>query len=252
VLREVAVGIHAVVGRDLAVAVVVAQVLAPQPILVEGVLVPVRVRDDEEPELRSLKQPPDLPVAGLPAVDEVVQEAAVHLDGDPLPRVLERRVQHRRPRAVPLAAGVIRHLQRDQLPALVRLAENFELDQAGVLPSYAVQLVPNSSRFIPRSPNVEAPDRLCGSLRAHRPASPVALQPQLDAGRSQLGALGIGENDIGSNATPRVPHAGGLEALCGAGDLARVARDRVHLELLTPLAGGRGRGRQGDHASECG
>ena len=51
VLGEVAVGIHAVADGDLPVAVVVAQILAPQPLDVEGVLVAVGVGRDDEPQL---------------------------------------------------------------------------------------------------------------------------------------------------------------------------------------------------------
>ena len=253
VLGVVAVGVHAVGGGYLAVAIVVAQVLAPQALMVVGVLVAVGVRRDDEPELRALEQPPDLPIIGAPAVDEVVQQATVHLDRDPLARVLVGRVQHRRPRPVALPAGTLRDLQRDYLATLIRPSDYVEVDYLGVFASHPVQLVSDSPRLVPGPVDVEAADRLRGGLRAHRPASPVALQPHLDAGSSQLGALGIGENDVGSNAPPRVAQAGELEALCRSSDLARVARDRVHLELLTPLAGGRRRDRQSDRRrSQCG
>ena len=88
VLVEVAVWIDAVADVDLIVVVVVAQVLAPQPLVVECVLVAVGVGDDHEPELGPLEHPPDRPVVGPPAADEVIQGAPVHLGADPLARVL--------------------------------------------------------------------------------------------------------------------------------------------------------------------
>jgi len=53
-LVEVSVRVDAVDAGDLAVAVVVAQVLPPQAFVVERVLVAVRIRDDDEPQLRVL------------------------------------------------------------------------------------------------------------------------------------------------------------------------------------------------------
>jgi hypothetical protein len=89
VLVEVAVGVDAVANGDLAVAVVVARVLAPQALVVEGVLIAVGVGDDDEPELGAPEEIPDLLVVRPPAVDEVVQRSAVDLDADPLARVLQ-------------------------------------------------------------------------------------------------------------------------------------------------------------------
>ena len=107
VLVEVAVGIDPVADRDLLVAVVVAQVLAPQPIAFERELVAVGVGDHDEPQLGLLQQLADRVVSGPVAVDEVAKRPPVDLDGDPLARVLQRRVQHRRPLAR-AAAGVER------------------------------------------------------------------------------------------------------------------------------------------------
>jgi hypothetical protein len=63
----------------LAVAVVVAQVLAPQALVVERVLVAVGVRDEHEPELGLAKELADLAVVVAPAVDVVLQQAPVDL-----------------------------------------------------------------------------------------------------------------------------------------------------------------------------
>ena len=67
VLRVVAVRIDAVGDRRLTVAVVVTQVLTPEPLDVERVLVPVRVHHRDEPQLRRLEQLLGLRVVVRPA-----------------------------------------------------------------------------------------------------------------------------------------------------------------------------------------
>ncbi len=53
---EVAVEIHPVGDGDLSVAVVVAQVLAPQPLIGEGVLIAVGVGHRYDPHLNAVEQ----------------------------------------------------------------------------------------------------------------------------------------------------------------------------------------------------
>jgi hypothetical protein len=88
VVTEVPVRVDAVADADLPVAVVVAEVLAPQSLAVERVLVAVGVRHDDEPELGGLEEAADLLVLGPPSVDDVMEQPPVDLGADPLARVL--------------------------------------------------------------------------------------------------------------------------------------------------------------------
>ena len=106
---EVAVEVDAVAERDLAVAVVVAQVLAPQPIpLGEGEVVPVDVLHREEPQLAGVDEVGDL-LVGPVAVQHVMHEPAHHLGRDPLTRVLGAHVHDRGTAPVADPVGVPRH-----------------------------------------------------------------------------------------------------------------------------------------------
>ena len=193
VLGEVAVRIDAVADGDLPVAVVVAQVLAPQPLVVERVLVAVGVRGDHEPQLGVLEQSLDLLVVRPPAVDEVVQQAAVDLEADPLARVLVRRVQDRRTRSVGYLAGALRDLQRDQLATLMRPPEHLELDELRVVARDVDRARrgcrPGSSQ---ERQTLKPPAAWRARLLGDRLALLVALQPDLDAGRGELRALARG------------------------------------------------------------
>ncbi len=157
VLVEVAVGVDAVAGRDLAVAVVVPQVLPPQPLDVERVLVAVGVGHDDEPQLGVLQEAPDLSVVGPPAVDHVVQRPSIDLDRDPLTGVLRRRVEHGGAAAVADAPGALGDLERDELAALVGLPQHLELHELGVVGGDLVQLVADAPGLVPRPPDVNPP-----------------------------------------------------------------------------------------------
>jgi hypothetical protein len=126
-LVEVSVRVDAVDAGDLAVAVVVAQVLPPQAFVVERVLVAVRIRDDDEPQLGVLEQPLDRLVVRAPSVDEVVQQPPIDLGADPLAGVLGRAVENRRAAAVGDVAGRLSDLQREQFAPTVGVA--LRLDQ---------------------------------------------------------------------------------------------------------------------------
>ena len=130
VLVEVAVRVDAVVAGDLAVAVVVAQVLPPQPLVVERVLVAVRVRDRHEPQLGALEQSLDGLVVRAPSVDEVVQQPPVDLDRDPLAGVLGGAVEDRR-RVPSGTCWPLRDLQRDDLAPLVVWPSTSSLTSSG-------------------------------------------------------------------------------------------------------------------------
>ncbi len=87
-LVEVAVGVDPVARSRLAIAVVVAEVLPPEAFVIERVLITVGVGRDDEPQLGRLEQVDDRRVLELPLVEDPAQQASVHLDRDPLPRML--------------------------------------------------------------------------------------------------------------------------------------------------------------------
>src|SRR3954468_18046383 len=234
-LGEVAVGIDAVAGGDLPVVVVVAQVLAPQALVVERVLVAVRVGRDDEPQLGALEHVADLLVVRAPAVDEVVQKPSVDLEADPLARVLVGRVEDRRPRAVALAAGRLGDLQREQLTPLVGPAEHLELDDLRVLGGDLVQLVADATRLVPRAPDVVAADRHGARLLGDGLPLLVARERDVDARRLELRDLTGGEDGVGLDAGRRAALPGELDALRALGDVRRTALQRVHLEPLAAL-----------------
>jgi hypothetical protein len=87
VLRVVPVRVDSVAVRDDPVPVVVAEVLPPEPLDVEGVLVSVRVVNEDEPQLGVLQQPLNRLVVGPPLVDVPVEQAPIDLCRDPFTRV---------------------------------------------------------------------------------------------------------------------------------------------------------------------
>ncbi|GAA3422727.1 hypothetical protein GCM10018952_76750 [Streptosporangium vulgare] len=120
---EVTVQVDAVGAGELAVAVVVAEVLAPEAVVPgEGVVVAVGVGDRDEPELDGVDQLGDLGV-GAVTVQIVEQEPAGHLRGDPLTGVLGGHVEHGLARPVPELPRVLRHLDRGERLSLDRGAE---------------------------------------------------------------------------------------------------------------------------------
>ncbi len=132
---EVAVEVDAVAGGDLAVAVVVAQVLAPQAVLraLEGVVVTVRVGGEQEPQLggvEDLGQPRVLAIPG----QVVLHQPAGHLGSDPLPGVLVGRVQHRGLGAVRGLLGVLGELQGQDVAPLDGFADADDLGEVPVVP----------------------------------------------------------------------------------------------------------------------
>ena len=231
VLGEVAVGIDAVGARDLGVAVVVAQVLAPQSLGVEGVLVAVRVGHDDEPELVVLEEVLGLLVVGSPAVDERVQQSPVHLGGDPLPRVLRRAVEHCRPGAVGDASGALGQLQRDDLATLVGVAEHHELDQLRVLLREAVELVADAALLVPGPPDGVTGLGLLGSQLLDGLAVLVLLDLDIETPGLEAFRLVSGEHDVEAHAGIGDPAVGDVEA--AGGDHRRVRGGhvrRVHVQ----------------------
>ena len=147
-LVVVAIQVDAVADRDLAVAVVVAQVLAPKPLGVERVLIAVRVRHEDEPELARIDEVRHLGVLAV-VVDEVMKETAVDLGRDPLARMNGRHVEDVRSRPVCELSRVLGHLEGDDLPPLARVADHLELHERGILLGDLVELVANPSRARP-------------------------------------------------------------------------------------------------------
>ncbi len=117
-LGPVAVGVDAVMsGVDHAVAVDVAQVLAPQARALggEGVVVAVGVHHGDEPDLVGAQQLLDVAVASV--VDEPREEPAVDLGRDPLACVLGGLEERDRLGAVTGGVGAFRDLVGlDRLP----------------------------------------------------------------------------------------------------------------------------------------
>ena len=176
--RVVAVEVHAVIGGDPAVAVVVAQVLAPQPVAgCERVVVAVGVGDRDEPQLGRVDQVGDRRI-GAVAVDDVVGEAPHHLRRDPLAGMLSTEVERRRPAAVTEAAGVPGHLEGDDVLALHRLADRDELGDARMLRGELLELVLQAAR---RTVGPEHPVAVCGRDRPGLGRRPEASHQQAHA-----------------------------------------------------------------------
>ncbi len=125
---EVAVEVDAVVAGDLAVAVVVPQVLPPQAVLVEGVLVAVRVDDRDHPDLTGVEQLGRPRVVAVP-VEEPLDQPHRHLGRDPLPRVGGRVVQHL---GLVVPHALVGQTQGEDRTTLQARADPFELRQRRV------------------------------------------------------------------------------------------------------------------------
>ena len=185
--REVAVEVDAVARGDLPVAVVVAQVLAPQALAVlEREVVAVGVGDREEPELVLVDQPPDRRI-GVVAVDEVVHEPADHLGRDPLARVLRAEVQDRGLAAVALVARVAAHLERHDVLAVHRAPDAHELRDPPVRRRRPARTPPSGRPRRCRGGRPEARGRGGGRALGRGPAADL-LRREHDAARRSCAA----------------------------------------------------------------
>ena len=243
VVREVAVQVDAVADRDLVVAVVVVQVLAPEPRVLEGVLVAVGVGDRHEPELGLLEQVPDPLIVGPPAIDVPVHQSAVDLAGDPLPRVLGGAVEDRGPTAVGLVACALGQLDSEDVAPLNRVADVDELGDLRVAARDLAHLILEAPRLVPGTPDLEAVGRLRGGELPDRLATPDSGQRRLDAFLRELRPLRWGCHQVDRDSTADLPLIADVEALFGErGDLVGLHDSRVGVELLGALpAGGRSR-----------
>ena len=150
--REVAVEVDAVAGRDDAVAIVVAQVLAPQPVVAvrEREVVAVRVGDRDEPHLRRVHEGRDVRVRAV-AGEDVVEEAADHLGRDPLACALRGDEDGRRTPSVPDRRRILRHPNGDDLLALRRMADDPTLGDRRVRRRLRLHLLVDPSRAAVRT-----------------------------------------------------------------------------------------------------
>ena len=180
--REVAVQVDTVARGDGPVAVVVPQVLAPQPLAgLEGEVVAVGVRDRHEPQLGGLHQPGDPRVLAVP-VEERVHEPTHHLGGDPLAGVLGTEVEHRGTLAVLGLACVLGDLEGQDLLPLHGRAVADQLGDPRVLRSRLTQLllqttVARVAAGRPRSPPPPVPWP-AGRRSVRRPASAAGRDPR--------------------------------------------------------------------------
>ncbi len=131
---EVPVEVDPVAGARLPVAVVVAQVLAPQPPPVGRVrvVVPVRVGGEQEPQLAGVHQPGDPRVLAV-VVERVVHQPPGHLGGDPLTGVLVGHVEDGRLVSVLGLSGVLGDLEGEDVLALDGPADGDDLGEPRVL-----------------------------------------------------------------------------------------------------------------------
>ena len=247
-LVVVAIQVDAIADRDLAVAVVVAKVLAPEPLGVERVLIAVRVRHEDEPELARVDEVRHLGVLAV-VVDEVMEETAVDLGRDPLARMDGRHVEDVRSCPVCELFGVLGHLEGDDLPPLSRVADHLELHERGILPRELVELVANPSLFVPRPPDGEAVGCLLGSLLLHGQAVLVSLELEPDPlGRDAVAGAGR-QDEVDAHAARDLLRRRDVEALAGElGDCGSIDRCCVHLELA--LVSGRSPIREGEGGHE--
>ena len=248
--RPVAVEVDAVGAGDLAVGVVVAQVLAPQPVaLGEGVVVAVGVGHRDEPQLGAAEQLAQVTVAGV-ALDDVAEQAQVHLRGDPLPGVLGRGVEDRGPGAVthlPRAAG---HLDGVERLALEGGAQRDQLGQGGVLASDLAELVADAARLA-----VGLEDRRL-LLLGEQPRDRLAVDPLLlqgDARGDQLVGHLLGHHHLDADPAVGARLAGGRQVLAvqaraaQIGDLAPGELADVHARAGAVRLGRWGRGARPRH-----
>jgi hypothetical protein len=208
----VAVQVDAVVPRELPVPVVVMEVLPPQALVVERVLVAVRVRDHHEPQLPRVDEVRDVGVLAV-VVHEVVEQAAVHLGGDPLARVDRGHVEDVRPCSVGERLRVLRDLERDDLAPLQRLPDHLELRDLRVALGDRVQLVANAAARVVRAIHPEPARRLLGGALRLRAPLPVAPRLQVHALRAQLRDLGLRQHEVDLHPARGVPRVGDVVAL---------------------------------------
>ena len=251
---EVAVGIDTVRSIDRSVGVVVAQVLAPQPVAgLEGEVVAVGVGDGHEPQLGAVHQVGDRRVAAV-AVHDVVGQPPVHLGGDPLAGVLGGGVQGGRAPAVAGLVGPARDLDGDDVLPVHRLADRHELDDVGVVGRDLLELLLEAAGAAVRSEDLVARGGLLRGQLGHRLAVDL-LQLEVDALVGELRRLVLAQDDLDVGLAvgrrgdvhlvrvePRRPHRG---------QVARVEPAGVDvvggLALLLP-----GRGRRGGSGSRRG
>ncbi len=267
----VAVGVDAVARRDLPVAVVVVQVLAPLAVAGrERVVVAVGVGDRQDPDLARVDEARDLGgrhardvvalrvlrrAALAVVVDEEVGQAARLLGGDPLAGVLRGHVQRGGAGAVGVRglARVARDAQRDDRLAVDRVADDLALDDVRVLVGEArVLLVERLARRAARNAADGADVRVVEvgpvdvvaavGVDARRAPAGVALQARVEAELAQALRLLRGRDDLDA---PAARALGQVEALLGeqAQGLAGLRLDAVGVQ-----ARGRGLRGAGDHA----
>jgi hypothetical protein len=241
---EVAVQVDAVADRDLPVAVVVAQVLAPQPLPgLEGPVVAVGVRDRHEPQLARVHEPADRAI-GVVAVEHVVHQPAVHLRRDPLARVLGGEVEHRRLAAVALP-WVLGHLQGDDPLALVGGAVVDELRDLAVVACRLLVLLPQ-----PAGPRVRPEDAVAGLSRACRGGLAAdLLDAEVDALAAQLLRLAPAQDqldaELAAGCAPELQLVAVDAELGERSELAATDLALVDLEPVSSL-GSRAYRQQGD------
>ena len=125
---KVAVEIYAVCNGDLAVVVVVTQVFSPQPLVGEGILVPVRVAHGDDPHLGCVQHIGDTPIR-TEVGSEVIDQAHGHLGGHPLPRVMCGQEQHLGFLAFYFFVG---QPHGQQGPVINAVANSFKLAKLGI------------------------------------------------------------------------------------------------------------------------
>jgi hypothetical protein len=175
------------------------------------VLVAVRVRYDDEPELARVDEVRDLGVLVV-VVDEVMKQSAVDLGRDPLTGVNGRHVQDVGSRAVGELTRVPRHLEGDDLPALHRVADHLELYERGILLGDLVELVANPAGLVPRPVDGEAVGCLRGSLFLDGQAVLVALEREPDPLGREAVAPACRQDEVDAHPARDLLRCGDVEA----------------------------------------
>jgi hypothetical protein len=152
--------------------------------------------------------------------------------------------------AVRLSARTLSELERDVLAALMRLAEDLELDQLRVPARERIHLVANPAWLVERAVDLEPLLGLeRGTLRLGAPL-PVSLQAQFDALARELSALAWREDEIDLDGGEARPDRGNVVAFAGKAVHRRgVNGCGIELEPVLALrqrrSGKRERGEQG-------
>ena len=152
-------------------------------------------------------------------------------------------------RAVRELAGVPRDLERDDLPALDRAAEDHELDEVRVALRESVQLVADPSGLVVRAIDLVAGGGHGLGLLADRLAVPVSDRLHVDALPAEPVGLTCGEHELELHAT-RDPLGPVSEVVALAGELRcrpRVDGRAVHVQRLRTA----GAERRAETASEA-